>query len=61
MMQTPDLQKGPKLGARSGQTLQHFREAIPGNHNSKFLIHDRDSIFSPNLDRELESFGLRVS
>jgi len=41
-------------------TLQQFREAIPGDHNSKFRIHDRDSIFSLNLDRELESLGLRV-
>ena len=35
-------------------TLQQFREAIPGDHQCKFLIHDRDSIFSPSLDRELE-------
>lgn len=40
--------------------LQQFRAAIPGDHQCKFLIHDRDSIFSPSLDRELESFGLRV-
>ena len=26
----------------------------------KFLIHDRDSMFSPGLDRELAAFGLRV-
>jgi transposase InsO family protein len=37
-----------------------FREAIPGDHQCKFLIHDRDSIFSPSLDQELEGFGLRV-
>jgi len=41
-------------------TLQQFREAIPGDHQCKFLIHDCDSIFSGNLDRELEAFGLRV-
>ncbi len=35
-------------------------EAIPGDLQCKFLIHDRDSIFSPSLDQELESFGLRV-
>ncbi len=41
-------------------TLQQFREAIPGDHQWTFLIHDRDSIFSSDLDRELESFGFRV-
>ena len=41
-------------------TLQQFREAIPGDHQCKFLIHDRDSIFSPGLDGELAAFGLRV-
>jgi putative transposase len=41
-------------------TQQQFREAVPGDHRYKFLIHDRDAIFSKNLDRELETFGLRV-
>jgi len=41
-------------------TLQQFREAIPGDHQWKFLIHDRDAIFSPGLDGELEGFDLRV-
>ena len=41
-------------------TLQQFREAIPGDHQCKFLLHDRDSSFSPGLDRELAAFGLRV-
>ncbi len=27
-------------------TLQQFREALPGDHPYRFLIHDRDSIFS---------------
>jgi len=40
--------------------LQQFREAIPGDHEYKFLIHDRDSIFSAAADNELQSFGLRV-
>ena len=34
-------------------TLQQFREAIPSDHPYQFLIHDRDSIFSPELDEEL--------
>jgi putative transposase len=41
-------------------TLQQFREAIPSDHRCQFLIHDRDAIFSPGLDRELEGFGHRV-
>ena len=42
-------------------TLQQLREAIPGGHGYRYLIHDRDSIFSSELDEELSrSFGLRV-
>ena len=41
-------------------SLQQFREALPGDRQCKFLIHDRDSIFSLSLDRDLEGFGLRV-
>jgi putative transposase len=42
-------------------TLQQLREAIPGGHGYQFLIHDRDSIFSSDLDEEVQrSFGLRV-
>ena len=41
-------------------TLQQFREAIPGEHRYKFLIHDRDSIFSADVDEELKSFALKV-
>ena len=42
-------------------TLQQFREAIPSDHPYQFLIHDRDSIFSSELDEELKlTLGLRV-
>ncbi len=41
-------------------TLQHFREALPSDHGHKFVIHDRDSIFSQALDQQLLSFGLKV-
>jgi len=41
-------------------TLQQFREAFPGDHDYRFLIHDRDSIFSTEVDDELKSFGLKV-
>jgi hypothetical protein len=34
-------------------TLQQFREALPGDHGYRFLIHDRDSIFSKELDEEV--------
>ena len=32
-------------------TLQQLREAVPSDHGYRFLIHDRDSIFSRALDR----------
>ena len=41
-------------------TLQQLREAIPSDHPYRFLIHDRDSIFSPGLDRSIRNLGLRV-
>ena len=41
-------------------TLQQFREAVPSDHNYRFLIHDRDSIFSTEVDAELQAFGLKV-
>jgi putative transposase len=41
-------------------TLQQLREAIPADHGYRFLIHDRDSIFSQVLDRSLGNLGLRV-
>ena len=41
-------------------TLQQFRDAFPGDHSYRFLIHDRDSIFSAEVDDELKSFGLKV-
>ena len=42
-------------------TLQQFREAIPSDHGYQFLIHDRDSIFSRQLDQQLKSdFDLKV-
>jgi putative transposase len=41
-------------------TLQQFREAVPGDHTYRFLIHDRDAIFSTQVDDELQAFGLKV-
>jgi putative transposase len=41
-------------------TLQQFREAIPCDHSYRFLLRDRDSIFSSEVDEHLKAFGLSV-
>jgi putative transposase len=41
-------------------TTQQFREAIPSSHEYLFLIHDRDSIYSAELDEQIRSMGLVV-
>ena len=41
-------------------TAQQFREALPGGHPYRFLIHDRDSIFSKELDKQVTDMGVRV-
>ena len=41
-------------------TLQQFREAIPSDHPYRFLIRDRDSIFSAGVDEQLKALGLKV-
>ncbi len=41
-------------------TRQQFREAIPFDHQFRYLIHDRDSIFSAEFDRSIENDGMRV-
>ena len=41
-------------------TLQQFREALPGDHSYRFVIHDRDCIFSKELDKSVAEFGVRV-
>ncbi|HEY5870872.1 MAG TPA: integrase core domain-containing protein [Candidatus Tectomicrobia bacterium] len=41
-------------------TLQQLREAIPADHGYRFLVHDRDSIFSQSLDQHIHHLGLRV-
>jgi putative transposase len=40
--------------------LQQLRDAIPSDHSYRFLIHDRDRIFSPQLDQQVRHLGLRV-
>jgi putative transposase len=41
-------------------TLQQLREALPGDQDHKFLLHDRHKTFSAGLDEEVESWGLEV-
>ncbi len=41
-------------------TLQQFREVITGEQARRFLIHDRDSIFSSELDQASQAMGVRV-
>ena len=41
-------------------TLQQFRECVTGEEPYKFVIHDRDSIYSKELDSSLQSLGLRL-
>jgi putative transposase len=41
-------------------TLHQLREAIPADHRYRFLLHDRDSIFSQQLDQRVHNLGLRV-
>jgi len=40
--------------------LQQLREAIPADHGYRFLLHDRDSMFSQQLDQHIHHLGLRV-
>jgi putative transposase len=41
-------------------TMQQFREAIPADHPYRILIHERDSIFSNQVDQGVRNMGLRV-
>jgi putative transposase len=42
-------------------TLQQFREALPGENSHRFMVHDRDAIFSAEVDEELvKGIGVRV-
>jgi len=41
-------------------TLQQFRECVTGEEGYTFIIHDRDSIYSRELDSSLRTLGLRV-
>ena len=55
---------GPELNDPAGSgpawTLQQLREAIPSDHTYRFIVHDRDAIFSTGLDASLAHLGLEV-
>jgi putative transposase len=41
-------------------TTQQLRHALPGDHPYRYLLHDRDSIFSADLDATMGRLGLEV-
>lgn len=41
-------------------TIQQLREAIPAEQSYRFLVHDRDRIFSDRLDRAAQAMGVRA-
>ena len=41
-------------------TLHQLREAIPADHVYRFLIHDRDAMFSQELDQCVRHLGLKI-
>src|SRR5229473_6109601 len=41
-------------------TLPQFRQALTEEHPYRFLIHDRDSIFSKDLDQAVTAMGVRI-
>ena len=40
--------------------MQQFREARPDSHPYRFVIHDRDRIFSAELNKQVTAMGVRV-
>src|SRR5215471_7798819 len=41
-------------------TGQQFRMIVSGDEGHRFVIHDRDTIYSEGVDRTLEAMGLEV-
>jgi hypothetical protein len=41
-------------------TLQQFREVLASPHAYRFVLHDRDSIYAPELDAAVAAMGVRV-
>jgi transposase InsO family protein len=42
-------------------TIQQFREFLAFDHSYRFVIHDRDSIFSAAVDAALKGFGTQAA
>ena len=42
-------------------TIQQFREVITVEHPYRFVLHDRDSIYSTELDCALKSLGVSLA
>jgi putative transposase len=41
-------------------TTQQLRNALPGEHAARYLLHDRDSIFSADLDSAMKRLGIGI-
>src|ERR1051325_2113050 len=41
-------------------TVQQFRECVTRDEGYRFVIHDRDSIYSADLDSSLQALGLTI-
>jgi putative transposase len=41
-------------------TVQQFRSCVTGDQPYRFVVHDRDAVFSPVLDHSLRSMNLQV-
>ena len=41
-------------------TLQQLRDAIPSDHTYRFILHDRDAIFSASCDASVAHLGLEI-
>src|SRR5207248_2296113 len=46
--------------ATADWTAQQFRMIVPGDEAHRFVIQDRDTIYSEGVDRTLEAMGLTV-
>jgi hypothetical protein len=41
-------------------TRQQFRDFVDGQSGHRYVVHDRDTIFSTKVDKALSGFGLNV-
>ena len=57
---TPFLHWNVTSNPTAAWTLQQLREAIASDHPYRFLVHDRDSIYTQALDTSIANLRLRV-